>query len=173
MKKAFALFGFILFLLPVQSQVSNRDAEAPVARNSISASFGGAGIYYALNYERLLFQHRKISIGARAGIGTDFSSALFGRELSLPVGAFILYGKKNSRMELSLCLTNYLMDQYDYAEDRDKRAYRALLVPSFGYRYQKSAGGFTARIGFSPVINLHKSSGPAMPWIDLGVGWAF
>ncbi len=173
MKIAFALLGYIMFTLPVQSQMANRDAEAPVARNTISASFGGAGIYYALNYERLLVQHRKIGIGASTGIGTDFSSALFGREFSLPVGAFILYGKKNGRLELGAGLANYFLKQYDYGEDRHETAYRALFVPSIGYRYQKRTGGFMVKAGFSPVINLGKASQSAMPWFDLGIGWVF
>ena len=100
MKTALALLGFIMFILPVQSQVVNRIADTPVARNSIYASFGGAGIYYAINYERQLFQHRDICIGARAGFGIDFSSALFGKEFSIPIGAFFLYGKRNGRLEL-------------------------------------------------------------------------
>ena len=173
MKKIFTLFGFIMFLLPVQSQEANRDAKAPAARNAIYASFGGTGIYYALNYERLLVQQRAICIGARVSVGTDFSSALFGQEFSLPVSAYILYGKKKGRLELGLGLTNYFLDQYDYSEDRNKKAYRALFVPSIGYRYQKKAGGFMAKVGFSPVINLGKASQSALPWIDLGIGWVF
>ena len=142
-------------------------------KNSMYASFGGAGIFYSLNYERNLYSSDKFAVGARVGFGTSLSPVIFSSEFNMPIGINALYGKKNSHIELSFCTTNYLLEQYDYEFNDETKELKNLLVPSLCYRFQKKQGGLVIRAGLSALINLNSTTKTYSPWIDLGIGWAF
>lgn len=144
-----------------------------IAKNSIYASFGGAGIFYAVNYERNLYLSETFSLAARIGLGTSFSSVLFPSEFNMPIGASALYGKKNNHFELGFFISNYLIEQYDHMNDRSYKELKNLMVPTLGYRYQKHHGGLIIKAGLSAIMNINSTTNTYSPWIDLGVGWAF
>jgi len=157
----------------IYSENKHQSFKTEYAHNSVYFSVGGAGIYNSLNYERTLVFTDKYSAGVKIGIGSSFSPALFPNEFTIPVGGYFLFGKRNSHFDLSLCATNYFLEQYDYSLNKNYKELKLLFVPSVAYRYQKSKGGFIGRIGFSPIINFNKNRNPASPWLDVSLGWAF
>jgi hypothetical protein len=166
----FTLFGLIVY---VQSQETPGDTTFYKAKNATYISGGGAGIYFSVIFERQIFLHDKYSAGVKGGVGTSFSAVLFPQEFNFPIGVFFLYGKRNNHLDISLNLSNYLLEQYDPQKDQNSRELKLLFIPSLSYRFQKPKGGFLARVGFSPIINFNSVTNSVSPWLDISVGWAF
>jgi hypothetical protein len=173
MNRFFLLIALINIVILSEAQEYDQAKEPLRAKNSVYASAGGPGIYFSVIYERHIIIKKKYSLGIKGGIGTSFSSVLFPGEFNFPIGILFLYGKKNSHLDFSLNVTNYLLKQYDFHDENSETEIRLLFVPSIAYRYQKPEGGFMAKIGFSPVIHFNSVTNTYTPWIDIGIGWAF
>lgn len=173
MKGTLLLLSILCLALHVRGQDAEAGHGSPAPRNALYVSLGGAGIYYSIVYERQVIRKNDYQVGIKGGVGTSFSSALFPTEFNFPVGAFFLYGKRHSHLDVSINFTNYILDQYDYVQDRHSTELRVLYVPSVSYRYQKRDGGFVARAGFSTIIHFNPVTNTVAPWLDLSVGWAF
>ncbi len=163
------LIGFVAYGVKGQ-QNENRISSS--ASNGVYISYGGPGIYFSMTYERLLLAGNSYCAGAKAGLGTSFSPAIR-PEFSVPVGGFFLYGKRNSKLDLGLALSGYFMRQYDYELNKQTMELQPLIIPTLGYRYQKSAGGLIIRAGLASVIHLNKITHVFSPWVDLSIGYAF
>ena len=168
-------FGvFVLTLLTLSVSLKGQQVVQPArARNAIYGSFGGAGLFYSLTYERNVWARDKFSAAVRGGLGASFSSTLFPHEFNIPLGVSFLYGKRKGHLDLSLSLSNYFLDQYDYSSDKSSTEYRLLYVPSVTYRYQKKEGGLLVRAGLCTVINPNPITTTFVPWLDVSLGWAF
>lgn len=173
MKRILLLITLMGFIVCAKSQEKYEEITSSVAKNAAYASAGGAGIYFSLIYERQLFLKEKYSAGIKGGIGTSFSSVLFPQEFNFPLGVYFLYGKRNNHLDISLNVSNYLLEQYDPQKDQNTKELKLLFVPSVAYRYQKPGGGFMARVGFSPIMNFNSVTSSISPWVDISVGWAF
>lgn len=173
MKKYILTTIMFFTIYTIYSNNTRQSFETEYALNSVYFSVGGAGIYNSLNYERTLIFTDKYSAGVKIGVGSSFSAVLFPNEFTVPVGAYFLFGKNNSHIDFSFCATNYILEQYNYSDNKNYKELKLLLVPSLAYRYKKSEGGFIGRIGFSPIINIDKKRNPAAPWFDVSIGWAF
>jgi hypothetical protein len=147
-------------------------AEHP-SHNAVLLSFGGGGVYASLAYERLLVILPAWSLGVKAGFGTTVSSAFSPPEISIPLGGYALYGKGNSKLDLGLSFTGYIMWQYDFEATGRYAELQPLIVPSVAYRFQKPEGGFIFRAGLCSMIHLNHLAPTYSPWIDLGVGYGF
>ena len=152
---------------------SVQEARSTRVKHAVYGSFGGAGLFYSLTYERTVWTQNTFHAAVRGGIGASFSSVLFPHEFNIPLGVSLLYGKRKGHLDIGLSLSNYFLDQYDYASDKSSMEYRALYVPSIAYRYQKKEGGLLVRVGLCTVINPNPITTTFVPWIDLSVGWAF
>ena len=166
----------MIWLLGISALVSGQGTgsiDTGRARNTVQLCFGGAGVYFSVCYERRLISSPAWNAGLKTGVGTSISSALSPPEFSVPLGGFLLYGKGNSKLDMGLSCTGYLMWQYDHEMERRFMELRPLIIPSLAYRYQKNEGGFMFRAGFSSIIHINGISSTFAPWVDLGVGYAF
>lgn len=174
MKKTITILLLLLSIfISLKSQKMNETNNEAGVKNAIILSYGGSGIYFSLMYEHQLIQTDNMQIGAKAGVGTSFSSVLFPFEFNVPVGVTFLYGKNNSHIDFSMCFTNYLMEQYNYEKEKRHHELKFLITPSVGYRFQKKQGGIMFKAGISPIINFNKTTNVIIPWLDVGVGWGF
>jgi len=164
------LMGLFVISNAQEKEALERQTEA---KNVLYLSYGGPGIYFSAMYERHLLIRRNYHIGVKGGIGSSFSAVIFPAEFNIPLGAFFVYGKRMHHIDLSANVTCYMLDQYNYTENKNSKELKFLFIPSIVYRYQKPTGGFTTRAGISPVIHLNSVSHSFMPWVDVGVGWAF
>jgi hypothetical protein len=167
------MFVFLLFVTSLNSQSFSREGGGEGVKNAAYFSFGGPAIYYSLNYERTLVAKEKYSLGVKAGFGTNFSPVAFPDEFSIPLGVHFLYGKNKGHLDVSLNITNYFLQQYDYDSGAYSKELHLLYVPSIAYRFQKPEGGLMFRAGLSSIININPVTDSFVPWIDLSVGWAF
>jgi len=171
MKKILLLI-FILRSIVLSGQISDEPYKSS-AKNSILAVFGGSGKYTSLFYERSVIQTSWFQFGAKGGVGISPFSLSFPHEFNVPVGLFLVYGKKNHHPDLSLNITNLFIQQYDLGAESSYRAYKALFVPTLAYRYQKPDGGLTIKFGISPVIYFNRIQTTVSPWLEFGAGWSF
>jgi hypothetical protein len=167
------LLVLISSLIPVTGWTQEESEINESAKNSLLLTFGGAGIYTSLIYERELYQLNNIRSGVRAGIGLSPFALTSFENFTFPVGIYALYGKNKHHIDLSVSLSNYFINQYNYTTETDSKDYKVLLIPSLTWRYQKPEGGLTFKAGLSPVLSLNKIKSNASPWIELAAGWAF
>lgn len=129
---------------------------APPARNSVFLELLGNGGAYSVNFDR------RLSDGAavRVGVATWTSDDLFGGEearktfVTVPVGASWLFGSGNSRVEVGAGVLVGRQTQDAPFEDGSTSTAIASLTGTAGYRYQRAAGGFLFRAGFTPFFGL-------------------
>lgn len=163
----------IICMVPVIGRAQENIDLKESAKNSLLLTFGGAGIYTSVIYERKLYQINNIRSGVRAGIGLSPFALTSFEDFNIPVGIYALYGKNKHHIDLSFSLSNYFINQYNFTTETDSKEYKVLLIPSLAWRYQKPEGGVIFKAGISPIISLNKIKSNTSPWIELAVGWAF
>lgn len=122
---------------------------------------GGAGYYYTVNYERLLFSKNKFAGFARIGfeylpfLGAD-------RLIHFPIGGNFTYGKRKHRVDAGFAAL-FRMD-FDPGVGFGEGFYltdpptRIFLCPSIGYRFHSRpneyGSTFFLRVTLTPIIGM-------------------
>ena len=143
---------------------------------SFYAELGGPGILFSANVDRR-FGPTKLGIGGRVGLGFvsgDFSDDNNNYELqsivTFPVQINYIFGKLNSvhtfEVGAGATFTGKKLDIFDFY---DEKATSVFGTASFMYRRQPTDGGFSWRIGFSPLI----AKGYIQPFGGVSVGYNF
>jgi hypothetical protein len=151
-------------------------------QTSFYAELGGPGVLFSANFDRR-FKPSSLGWGFRAGIGfvtswddsydTSRNYYYYSRQRSVatfPVQVNYIFGKPASphtfEAGAGLTLLSKKMDVFDsYRDDKSL----LLATFSFMYRRQPLNGGFSWRIGFTPII----SSGYIQPSGGGSVGFNF
>lgn len=131
----------------------------------------GNGLIMSFNYDTR-FGNKPTGLGARVGIG-GMSIGEFSL-LSIPVGLNYLAGKDGKYFEAGLGATYSTAGFLDF----DLVDVPVLGTMTFGFRSQPVDGGFTWRIGLTPVFGAkNKASGGGvffLPyWPHISAGYAF
>ena len=144
----------------------------PHAFNAFYLEALGAGGYGSVNYERLLFQQKKLHIGVRLGVGTyplrDFKTN-FNPDIMVPFGINAYYGTTH-HVELGIGQT---FSSVVKARSSDFSLTRENNLNSYfniGYRYQKGERGMVFRLNYCPIISSNK---PFKNWFALSIGYSF
>ena len=158
--KAF-LFSFIVILSSSLSLMAQNSAEAFTAKNAAYVELAGNGIFYSLNYERIIHQKGVFKSAARVGFtamplkvgGDTYWSA------ALPLELIGLIGRNRHHLELGIGYTPYYyaVGKFEIGssgEEFDRYRLTSLLPLRVGYRYQKPDGGFFFRIGYLPSMDF-------------------
>jgi hypothetical protein len=145
--------------------------------NLIFVELGGNGILYTINYDRAIaagFTFR-VGLGHLAEGANPIASA---QTVTASLGAFGIpvlinhvSGSDKHRLELGAGVT------FLYTQATQATRYRAatpsgispLATALVGYRYVPEDGGFTYRVGFTPLI----STGGILPWAGVSFGYLF
>ena len=158
-----------------------RQTDLPVGRNSFFAELGGPGVLFSANIDRR-FNNSRLGWGGRAGVGfvnssrDDFdpvSGYYVYRDatvLTLPLQVNYIFGKGANphtfEAGAGLTLLSKGINLFSYSNGSRSSV---LGTFSFMYRRQPAEGGFTWRIGFSPIIG----DGFIQPSAAVGVGYNF
>ena len=140
------------------------------ASNSFFVELGGNGLVYSLNGEHFFTP----KLGVRVGAGLlavhveDSSGDSDANVLLVPVMGTYLLGEGNSHFEVGagVGLATAGIDDVDLGNEHASALYG---TATFGYRYQKPTGGVVFRAGFTPIV----AAGNIIPWVGVGVGYAF
>ncbi len=156
MKFAYLPLLPLLFILPIITQGQSIDTK----KNTVYVEAFGSGLYYSINYDRIIIENEKsyggLSIGIAALSSKDRTSVML--PLSL-YGLASLSANKSHFFEYGAGFSTLHERDNKYIDDRHggriKSAETVLFfVPKIGYRYQQAKGGFFARITLSPLVQV-------------------
>jgi len=153
----------------------------PVRRNTFFLELGGNGMFYSLNYDRILLNRDTWKLSGRVGA---LYLPLFGagnrQMVGGPVEISYLRGRGRHFLELGLGGT-VVYDTYALSDSRINDL-AVMAVARIGYRHQKPEGGFFYKVGFTPLLGAlynaeYPERGPlllapfAYPLVGLGFGY--
>jgi hypothetical protein len=148
-------------------------------RNSVQLDAGGHGMFYSLNYERIIFNGDRFKTTAQVGFAYYPPSWGY-LELWMPIGINeIISLKNNHHIELGVGIVPIRspspgMEMYD-----SYSPWSRFLSARLGYRYQKPDGKFLFRAGFTPLaegilrINGQFSNLSIYPLVGVSFGYSF
>jgi len=149
-------------------------------QTSFYAELGGPGILFSANIDRR-FKASHLGWGGRAGIGfvsgyiQTNNNGYYERPSSVvtfPVQINYVFGKGNSPHTFEVgggvTIAGRKLDVFDYSDYDDRRS-QVFGSASFMYRRQPVHGGFSWRIGFTPLF----ARGYIQPTGGVSVGYNF
>lgn len=150
----------IFILLFLFNSGSSRANEA--AKNNFYFELGGNGIFYSINYDRLLlnsfssrigFMHIEFEFGPNFGNRRDQVTAI-------PIILNYLYGSGKNKIEIGTGIVIYCQDN----NWKEAGVQPALTL---GYRYQPQPKGLIFRIGYTPIISKEE----ILSWAGISIGF--
>lgn len=165
--------------LPVHDRPETRTASPPeaelqtfptrTANNSLFFEFGGAGLFYTFNYERI-FGDSGVSLRVGFGYvhldGTIFDHSFNEEDISLPAVASYYIGDGSHKVQIGAGAL-LLYQQYDGPSEGTATTINFTGI--LGYRYLPAEGGMNFGISFTPCFRPDVT----LPWagIDFGAGF--
>jgi hypothetical protein len=158
------------FAAPFQAQSQER-----TAFNAIYVELGGNGLWYSMNYERLV-QDFSLRVGASfmsvsASAGTSSASvSSFGIPLT---ASYLGIGGQNHKLEVG---AGILFERFSgqassgFGQNATGGGFYPMATFVFGYRYAPAGGGFNFKLAFTPVY--HPDLG-TFPWGGMSFGYGF
>ncbi|PJB14147.1 MAG: hypothetical protein CO118_10125 [Flavobacteriales bacterium CG_4_9_14_3_um_filter_32_8] len=159
LKKTLLILGLILTVNFVYCQ---EDSLKEIrTKNSIYLELGGNAFIYSINYDRIFFTKESLHIGVRAGL--FFFPNYEGNLSAIPIEFNLLYGRKNSFLEIGIGQTFNLTIEDDLSASTIR----------LGYRFQRKerGNGFMFRIAALPLCSVHNQQFGL--WAGLSLGYAF
>ncbi len=170
------------FLLLAATASFAQAPSEPISRNTFFLELGGNGMFYSLNYDRILLNRDTWKLSGRVGA---LYLPLFGagnrQMVGGPVEISYLRGRGRHFLELGLGGT-VLYDTYALGSNSRINDLAVMAVARIGYRHQKPEGGFFYKVGFTPLLGAlynayYPERGPlllapfAYPLVGLGLGY--
>ena len=172
----------ITALLIVSSQIIAQD-KSPMSVKQFYTEMGGPGILFSANFDTRFNPEKHIGFGMRVGIGFtikdegsydpngNYQDGIL-TVPTLPIGFNYLFGKETSPHTFEVGAgTTFLFQKVqmlNYESHQKEGNFMGFF--SFMYRRQPINGGFTWRIGFTPLIN---TAGDIVPFAAGGIGYSF
>ena len=170
----FARFSILLVLLFIFT--SSYSQSELIKKNSVSFELAGAGLFYSVNYDRLILVDEKIRFSITTGFWyipqietiSDFQSFA-----GATIGFNTLFGKKTHFAEFGFGFSYINMRQ------ENGHMFHTTYIPvRIGYRYQKDEGGLFLRASFMPIFENYQNIDVKVlavftPYLALAVGYSF
>ena len=182
MKKLLSLVAIagILFNQSLSAQ------EESIANKVFYTEIGGAGVIMSANFDSRFKSNERLGFGYRIGVGFGYgefedrieypdmvviSKSYNKTYYSIPAGLNYVFGKPNDRntFEVGAGVTFLTRKTTVYPFERGE-AGNAIGHLSFMYRIMPLNGGFSFRIGFTPIIG---TGGDLFPSGTVGFGYVF
>lgn len=170
---------FITGFAQSSTESKNNVSKVP-GQTSFFAEIGGPGILFSANIDRR-FKPSRLGFGWRLGIGfvtadeetTDANGYIYyepASVITVPAQLNYIFGKENSphsfEVGAGVTYAGKKLDIYNFYDDRTTQVFGTV---SFMYRRQPVDGGFSWRIGFTPLI----AKGYIQPAAGVSVGYNF
>ena len=168
MKKLLIISPFILLSFSLVGQKNDKEifekkskeTESLVLKNAIYLELGGNGLFYSVNYDKVIVGRKSSHLVIRAGFSpVGFISG--DNSFLLPLEINVLLGKQNNFLEIGGGVSLFLGDD-DYGSFENFATFR------LGYRHQ-SESGLMMRAAMVPLISRSEK----MMWVGLSVGYTF
>lgn len=175
----------ILYTMSMLLLCFNISMNAQEKNNLIYGELGGNGLFYSLNYERILYKNLRAKVGFSylhiIEKGTNFNQDI----ISFPITASYLYpiGKKGHLFEGGLGVM-FLISSGNIVEYGGSTDLFPNITSILAYRYEKPTSRFSFKVAFTPLYgmkSLTEDQGePFNPlgkrfqiWGGIGVGYKF
>ena len=151
MKKHLVLFFWIISIGSAYCQ----DVENSrfTTKNSLQIDFGGQGLFYSLNYERVFINSPKFKTAAQIGVAY-YPPATGVRDLWIPIGLNEIIGKGKHHFEAGIGFTPIREASRDMENNPMEWYWTTVMSGRIGYRYQKPSGRLILRASFTPILEL-------------------
>lgn len=146
-------FAFVLLIC--SSILFSQGSNSPTKfenKNSVQLDAGGHGMFYSLNYERIIFNGKRFKTAAQ--VGFSYYPRSWGYiELWTPIGINEIFSFTNKHhIELGIGIVPTRSPSPKMEEMFDSYSpWSYFLSARLGYRYQKPDGNFLFRAGFTPL----------------------
>ncbi|MFZ4057928.1 MAG: hypothetical protein ACOYKE_07300 [Ferruginibacter sp.] len=177
MKKILTL-SFLCILLFEATQAQQNNADKNIPQNSFYAEIGGPGILFSANFDHR-FNKSHLGFGFKAGLGfvsgyiQETPTGYFDNPSSVvtvPLQLNYIFGKSNSvhtfEVGAGVTIAGKKPSIFDFYNNSSSNVFG---TASFMYRRQPKEGGFSWRIGFTPLI----AKGYIQPSAGASVGYNF
>ena len=154
------------------------------AKNAIYLDLAGPGLFYSINYDRVIVDDVSarigfsyLSIGASADSGSGSTASAEFSYIAIPITvSYLGLGSESNMFEVGgggVILNvkgSGIVESSEASTDVNGSFTTLGLTALAGYRHQPPDGGFVFRIGASPVKPL---GAPLLPWGYMSLGAAF
>lgn len=178
MKKIFLSLIFAAAACAASAQAVHDNASG----RQFYAEFGGGGVLFSANFDSRFIGDNALGLGYRVGIGfgvksedvfdTDGWDTRTRTYMTFPLGLNYVFGKSDSphafEVGAGVTILGEKLSVYNYRDDYSPGNFIGHF--EFMYRHKPINGGFTWRIGFTPIIG---TAGKIMPSGAVGVGYSF
>ncbi len=173
------LFSVCFLMFTTLKAQEKNSSKTQVYNISYFAEIGGPGVFFSANFDKRFKPNERLGFGYRVGLGftlvDDYSGINYNYRTTtiptIPIGVNYLFGKPNSpnTFEVGAGVTVLtkkasILNYNDYTEGN------LLGHFEFMYRRQPVDGGFSWRIGITPIIN---TDGDIFPFAAIGLGFSF
>jgi hypothetical protein len=179
MKRFFGFFHFLLMSSLTFGQGQKNNISSTPGQTSFYAELGGPGILFSANIDRR-FKASTLGWGFRAGLGfvtADEQKIVNGNYeynpasvVTVPLQINYIFGQYDSphafEVGAGLTYVGRKLDIMNFYDDRKSNLFGSF---SFMYRRQPVKGGFSWRIGFTPLV----AQGYIQPSGAVSVGYNF
>lgn len=178
-----SIFLIACSLISLSSMAQETSSGSKVINKSFFGELGGPGVLFSVNYDQR-FTKSKFGIGARAGLGfvsgySDtfdpstgyYTNGKYRSVVTVPVQVNYLFGKETSVNALEIGAgATYLGRHTNFLDFDDSGKQLSVIgTASFMYRRVPKDGGFSWRIGFTPLF----ANGYIQPFGAASLGYNF
>lgn len=168
MKKLLSIFIFVSLATTTYCQETTSPDLKFNNKNSFQVELFGHGLFYSINYERIILNAEKFKASGQIGI-SYYPKQTGMIELWIPVliNEIISFDKHHLEMGLGFVFTNDPWLSFENGINKGDDG-GGFAIGRLGYRYQKPNGRLLFRAGFTPFVEIlgyndfHPSGGLAI-----------
>lgn len=184
MKKIIICFAVLLSLTATAQETTTPKPAQQVFNKTFTAELGGGGVLFSANYDER-FKKERLGWGYRIGVGyfkddvreytLQFGYSYVTRTaLTIPIGINYLFGKNNSdkMFEVGAGVTIFSRRMSLEGDSYNSSYQDGNFIGHFSFLYRKQPidGGYTWKIGFTPLIG---TNGEVITSAVIGLGYSF
>lgn len=170
MKHLTAILIITCFTLTAFSQKITGADQSFARNNSIQLELFGHGLFYSVNYERIILNGQKFKTTAQAGISYyPPSTGVIDIWIPVVLNELISFNQHHAEVGAGYIFINEALRGME--NEVMSRNWDGFITARLGYRYQKPAGRFLFRAAFTPIFEysetkeFHPSGGLAVGYI--------
>ncbi len=141
-------------------------------KNSAQIEVGGHGLFYSLNYERILINGSQFKTTAQGGI-SFYPKHTGVRDFWIPIVVNELFSFTKHHLELGVGHVFIREATRDMENNPINWYWSGVFTGRIGYRYQQPAGRIIIRIGFTPFLEYEDRYKEFYPSGGIAFGYNF